>query len=166
MNRIGISVVVLALLVFIGTTIYWKYIGQIKFHENLVVMTKNGISQVDICETECSKSVNCRKIKKLSEIKKLLLLNEPTMGPTKTKHTYEGMLRVHSNGMLECYRAVEFESKRGDIYLFQVFSEDNCMTFKHGSHSVVIKGLSKFLITNKKANQCFNYDTAINRGAS
>ncbi len=153
MKRIGTTVGVLAISAFIGSTIYWKYSAQVAFHEYVTVIVKKGIDQIDICEMECGKSVNCRKTDNLSEIESLMLFSEPSMGPTKTKHTYEGMLRVYSSGVLECFRTVEYESKKGDIYLYQVFSGDNCRSFKHGAHSVVIKGLSRYLITDTKANQ-------------
>ncbi len=153
MKRIVTTVGVLAMSVFIGSTIYWKYSAQVAFHEYVTVKVKKGIDQIDICETKCGKSVNCRKTDNLSEIESLMLFNEASMGPTKTKHTYEGMLRVYSGGVLECFRAVEYESKKGDIYLYQVFSGDNCRSFKHGAHSVFIKGLSRYIISNTEANQ-------------
>lgn len=157
---------VVIILIFIGSAIYWKLTGQIAFHEDVTVVVKKGISQIDICESGCEGLSKCIKANNLGEITKLMLFNEPSMGPSKTKHTYDRILRVYSDGAIECYRAVEYENNQGDIYLYQLLSEDQCNTFKYGAHSVVVKGLSEYIITSSKANQSFNIDAAKNCVAS
>ena len=138
---------VVFIIVLIGAVLIWKINGQNSFQNGLVSFSKGKVDRIEICETKGSNVFNCIESKQTKGIIRLISQSETSIGPSKTPHTIEVVLKLYQSDSMKCYRAVEYKGNEGNIYLKEILPNQDCSKFKFGPHSVIVKGLSKYVLS-------------------